>query len=82
MPPFRATLSDTEMAQLSNYVIFQFGGKDGKATAETVAARRKSEGDGAPSRGPSAARLCVARIAVCSLRRIIKLAVRRYPETL
>lgn len=42
MPPFRATFSDTEIAQLSNYVIFQFGGKDGKVTADTVAAQRKN----------------------------------------
>jgi hypothetical protein len=41
MPPFRATLSDTEMAQLSNYVIFQFGGKDGKATADRRGAAEK-----------------------------------------
>jgi len=42
MPPFRATFSDTEIAQLSNYVIFQFGGKGGKVTADTVAAQRKN----------------------------------------
>jgi mono/diheme cytochrome c family protein len=40
MPAF-STLTDAEIAQLSNYVIFQFGGKQGKVTAEAVAAQRK-----------------------------------------
>ncbi|MFK3740880.1 c-type cytochrome [Massilia sp. TN1-12] len=40
MPAFR-TLSDAEIAQVSNYVIHQFGGRQGAVTAETVAAQRK-----------------------------------------
>jgi mono/diheme cytochrome c family protein len=40
MPSFKATFSDAEVAQLANYMIFQFGGKQGKVTAETVAAQR------------------------------------------
>ena len=39
MPSFR-TLTDAEIAQLSNYVIHQFGGKQGKVTAAMVAAQR------------------------------------------
>ncbi len=41
MPSF-ASFTDDEIAQLSNYVIFQFGGKPGKVTPETVAAQRKN----------------------------------------
>lgn len=40
MPAFR-TLSDAEIAQVSNYVLYQFGGTQGSVTAETVAAQRK-----------------------------------------
>ncbi|MRX10947.1 c-type cytochrome [Pseudoduganella sp. FT25W] len=42
MPSFGAALSDAEMAQLSNYVIFQFGGKQGKVTPAMVMAQRKN----------------------------------------
>jgi mono/diheme cytochrome c family protein len=41
MPSFRATFTDDEIAQLSNYVIYQFGGKQGKVTAEGVAKQRQ-----------------------------------------
>lgn len=41
MPSFRAALTDDEVAQLSNYVIYQFGGKQGKVTAEGVAKQRQ-----------------------------------------
>jgi mono/diheme cytochrome c family protein len=40
MPSFR-TLSDAEIAHVSNYVIYQFGGKQGKVTPATVASLRK-----------------------------------------
>jgi mono/diheme cytochrome c family protein len=40
MPSFGAAFTDEEIAQLSNYVIFQFGGKQGRTTAATVAAQR------------------------------------------
>lgn len=40
MPSF-STFSDSEIAQISNYVIFQFSGKKGEVTAEKVAAQRK-----------------------------------------
>jgi mono/diheme cytochrome c family protein len=42
MPSFGAAFTDAEIAQLSNYVIFQFGGKQGKVTADMVAAQRKN----------------------------------------
>jgi mono/diheme cytochrome c family protein len=42
MPAFGAALTDAEIAQLSNYVLFQFGGKQGKVTAEMVAAQRNN----------------------------------------
>lgn len=42
MPAFKAAFTDNEIAQLSNYVIFQFGGKQGKVTAKTVAEQRKN----------------------------------------
>ncbi|QNB07899.1 cytochrome c [Herbaspirillum frisingense] len=40
MPAFAAALTDDEVAQLSNYVIFQFGGKQGTVTADMVARQR------------------------------------------
>lgn len=40
MPAF-GTLSDAELAQVSNYLIFQFGGRQGKVTAASVAAQRR-----------------------------------------
>ncbi|MGV7210182.1 c-type cytochrome [Oxalobacteraceae bacterium A2-2] len=42
MPSFKAAFTDDEIAQLSNYVIFQFGGKQGKVTADAVAQQRKN----------------------------------------
>jgi mono/diheme cytochrome c family protein len=42
MPAFGKTFTNSEIAQLSNYVVFQFGGKHGKATAEMVADQRKN----------------------------------------
>lgn len=41
MPSFRASFTDDEIAQLSNYVIYQFGGKQGKVTAADVAKHRQ-----------------------------------------
>lgn len=41
MPSFRAALTDDEIAQLSNYVLYQFGGKRGKVTAAGVAKQRQ-----------------------------------------
>jgi len=41
MPSFTGTLSDAEIAQLSNHVIYQFTGKQGKVTAEIVAQQRR-----------------------------------------
>ncbi|WP_296948968.1 c-type cytochrome [uncultured Massilia sp.] len=41
MPAFGAALSDAEIAQLSNYVIHQFGGKQGRVTAAMVARQRR-----------------------------------------
>jgi mono/diheme cytochrome c family protein len=41
MPSFGAAFTDAEIAQLSNYVLFQFGGKRGNVTAASVAAQRK-----------------------------------------
>ncbi len=41
MPSFGAALTDGEIAQLSNYVLYQFGGKQGKVTAAMVAGQRK-----------------------------------------
>ena len=41
MPAFRASLTDDEIAQLSNYVLYQFGGKQGKVTAAGVAKQRQ-----------------------------------------
>jgi mono/diheme cytochrome c family protein len=40
MPTFGQGYSDTEVAALANYVIAQFGGKDGAVTPEAVAHRR------------------------------------------
>jgi mono/diheme cytochrome c family protein len=40
MPGFGAGYSDTEVAALANYVIAQFGGKNGTVTADEVAKRR------------------------------------------
>ena len=40
MPAFGAAYSNAEVAALANYVVAQFGGKDGKVTAEDVAKRR------------------------------------------
>jgi mono/diheme cytochrome c family protein len=40
MPTFGEGYSDTEVAALANYVIAQFGGKDGTVTPDTVARRR------------------------------------------
>jgi mono/diheme cytochrome c family protein len=42
MPSFGAAFTDAEIAQLSNYVIFQFGGKQGQVTPGMVAAQRKN----------------------------------------
>ncbi|MET0321243.1 MAG: cytochrome c [Duganella sp.] len=42
MPSFGAAFTDAEIAQLSNYVLYQFGGKQGKVTAEMVARQRKN----------------------------------------
>jgi mono/diheme cytochrome c family protein len=41
MPAFGDAYSDTEIAQLSNYVIGHFGNKQGTVTPDDVAARRK-----------------------------------------
>ena len=41
MPSFAGGLSDAEIAQVSNYVIYQFGGKQGKVTPEMVAQQRR-----------------------------------------
>jgi mono/diheme cytochrome c family protein len=40
MPAFGSAYSDSEVAALANYVIAQFGGKDGKVTPDDVARRR------------------------------------------
>jgi mono/diheme cytochrome c family protein len=40
MPAFGAAYTDTEVAALANYVIAQFGGKDGSVTPADVAKRR------------------------------------------
>jgi mono/diheme cytochrome c family protein len=40
MPSFGATLSDTEVADLANYVLYQFGGQQASVTPAMVAARR------------------------------------------
>jgi mono/diheme cytochrome c family protein len=40
MPAFGGAYSNTEVAALANYVIAQFGGKEGKVTPEQVAKRR------------------------------------------
>ncbi|MRX07742.1 c-type cytochrome [Pseudoduganella sp. FT25W] len=42
MPAFHAAFTDAEIAQLSNYVLFQFGGKRGNVTAQMVADQRKN----------------------------------------
>lgn len=42
MPSFSAALSDAEIAQLSNYVITQFGHQPGSVTPAMVAAQRKN----------------------------------------
>jgi mono/diheme cytochrome c family protein len=42
MPSFGAAFTDAEIAQLSNYVVYQFGGKQGSVTAEMVARQRKN----------------------------------------
>jgi mono/diheme cytochrome c family protein len=40
MPAFAGGLSDADIAQVSNYVIYQFGGKQGKVTPGMVAKQR------------------------------------------
>jgi mono/diheme cytochrome c family protein len=40
MPMFGQGYSDTEIAALANYVIAQFGGKEGTVTPDAVAHRR------------------------------------------
>lgn len=40
MPGFAATYSDTEIAELANYVVTQFGNKQGKVSPAEVAERR------------------------------------------
>jgi mono/diheme cytochrome c family protein len=40
MPAFGGAYSNTEVAALANYVIAQFGGKQGTVTPEQVAKRR------------------------------------------
>jgi mono/diheme cytochrome c family protein len=42
MPAFGAAFTDAEIAQLSNYVLFQFGGKRGTVTPQMVAAQRSN----------------------------------------
>jgi mono/diheme cytochrome c family protein len=42
MPEFGSAYSDTEIAQLANYVIAHFGNKQGTVTPDDVAQRRKS----------------------------------------
>jgi mono/diheme cytochrome c family protein len=41
MPTFGDAYTDTEIAELSNYVINHFGNKQGTVTADDVARRRK-----------------------------------------
>jgi mono/diheme cytochrome c family protein len=41
MPSFGAAFSDAEIAQVSNYVLYQFGGKRGTVTPQMVAAQRR-----------------------------------------
>ncbi len=42
MPAFGDKFSDDEVAAVANYVLLQFGGKQGKVTAEQVAGQRKN----------------------------------------
>jgi mono/diheme cytochrome c family protein len=42
MPSFGAAFTDAEIAQLSNYVLYQFGGRPGTVTAAMVAKQRKN----------------------------------------
>lgn len=42
MPAFGAAFSDEEIAQLSNYVIYQFGGRQGQVSAQAVAGLRRN----------------------------------------
>ncbi len=41
MPAFASAYTDTEVASLANYVIAQFGNKEGRVTPDAVAAQRK-----------------------------------------
>jgi mono/diheme cytochrome c family protein len=42
MPDFGDKYSDQEVAAVANYVLLQFGGKQGTVTAEQVAGQRKN----------------------------------------
>jgi mono/diheme cytochrome c family protein len=43
MPAFAQAYSDTEIAELTNYVVEQFGNKQGLVTPRMVAEQRKQQ---------------------------------------